>query len=122
MTRTFDHSVQCWACKTQIAAGEQVEVEQTKNMMQRYVDVYRHADRGACSSAEKARRAQAQIERELTAAGAAHRATLATDKQVRYALVLQDSASPYERYTEAQLASMSRAEISQLINLLLSNG
>lgn len=46
----------------------------------------------------------------------------ATERQVWYALHLQDSASPSERYTRDQLAAMGRAEISQWIGILQTNG
>lgn len=119
---TLEHPTRCTECKQLVAAGVQLEASESKTMFGNYVTVYSHADRVVCKDTRRRAEAERQVDRELAAAAQAHRATLATDKQVRYAMFLQDSASPFERHTEAQLAAMTRTEISQLIDMLRSNG
>lgn len=125
-TTTLDRAMSCDRCHTMMPIGETVTVRETTfgtgaRAMSR--TMYMHASGQACydakMAAEKAKAAKA-AKRE---AEAARVASLATEKQVRYAIDLQRAyATPAtfggRTYSPAQFAAMSRIEISRVIDAL----
>lgn len=104
MSKILHKPATCTACGTVIEAGERADRSGFGSTA-----TYRHRNTLCPSGVVRVPVAPVSVDR-------------ATERQVRYALLLQDSASPFERRTASQLAQMGCSEISQLIAILQSNG